>query len=185
MHRELLGILLISACFGAQLSNAAQSSARSATTPTDILDEVLVTGTRLSELKKAIVEAEDRFYARYNELNTAQLFDIECRVEAPLGTKIPQRWCLTKLQLRAKRDYAREYLQNLQSGSQFGYEGKPPDTNPDLVWALRYEDYIDNMLALLKQHPELRRLADEAEGAKRRFDAEYKRRLHGRFILVE
>jgi len=156
-----------------------------ATTPTDVLDEVLVQGTRLRELKKAIVVAEDRFYARYNELNKRDLFDIECRVEAPLGTKIPQRWCLTNVQLRARRDYAREYLQNLQSGSQFGYEGKPPDTNPDLVWASRYEEYTEIMLRLLKQHPDLRHLADEAEAAKKRFDAEYKRRLNGRLILVE
>lgn len=185
VHRELLGILLISACVGTQLCEAAQPGAESASTPKESLEEVLVTGTRLSELKKAVVEAEDRFYARYNELNTRNLFDIECRVDAPLGTKIPQRWCLTNVQLRAKRDYAREYLQNLQSGSQFGYEGKPPDTNPDLVWASRYKEYTDNMLRLLKQYPELRHLADEAEEARKRFDAEYSRRLKGRLILVE
>jgi hypothetical protein len=147
---------------------------------------VLVRGIRLRELKAAVVEAEDRFYARYNDLNKVAIFDIECRVEAPLGTRIPQRWCLTNIQLRAKRDYAREYLQNLQSATAFGGdEGKPPDTNPDLVWASRYEEYSDNMLQLLKQNPELRRLADEAEEARKRFNAEYTRRLNGRLILLE
>jgi len=160
--------------------------AESATTPTDVLDEVLISGTRLSELKKAVVAAEDRFYARYNELNKRDIFDIECQVDAPLGTRIPQRWCLTQVQLRAKRDYAREYLQSLQSATAFGgYEGKPPDTNPDLVWASRYKEYTDNMLRLLRQHPELRSLADEAEATRKRFDAEYKRRLNGRLLLVE
>lgn len=187
MHRELLGILMISACVGTQLCKAALPSAKSDTTPTEVLEEVLVSGTPLSELKKAIVEAEDRFYERYNQLNTVDLFDIECRVEAPLGTKIPRRMCLTKLQLRAKRDYAIEYLQNLQDMSKFGYDGlgKPPDTNPIAVWASRYEEYRDNMLGLLKLYPELRRLADEGEEARKRFDAEYKRRLKGRLILVE
>jgi hypothetical protein len=183
MHRNLLGILLISACVGAQPCTGAEP----ATAPTDVLEEVLVRGIRLRELKASVVEAEDRFYARYNNLNKVDIFDIECRVEAPLGTKIPQRWCLTNLQLKARREYAREYLLVLQDMAKFGYDGlgKPPDTNPEAVWASRYEEYKANMLQLLNQHPELRRLADEGEEARKRFDAEYKRRLNGRLILME
>jgi hypothetical protein len=188
MLREWIGILMTLECVGVQLCAAAQPIDKAATTPTELLDEVVVRGTRLSELKAAIVEAEDRFYARYNELNNVDVFDIVCTIDSPTGTKINQRVCLTKLQLNAKRDYAREYLQNLQDTTKYAGEspgpGKPPDTNPNAVWSVRYEEYRDNMLYLLSRHPDLRRLASEGEEAQKRFDAEYKRQLKGRLILV-
>lgn len=187
MHREWIGILMVSACVGAPLCTAAESIAKSLTVTAEVLDEVLIRGVRLRELEAAIVVAEDHFYARYNELNKVDDFDIECRVEAPLGTKIPQRLCLTKLQLTAKADLGREYLQSLQEMTKFGTEGtgKRPNTNPIAVWASRYDQYRDNMLTLLQMNPDLRRLAEEGEEARKRFEAEYKRRLKGRLILLE
>jgi hypothetical protein len=155
----------------------------------DLLDEVLVNGTRLRDLQAAVVKAEDRFYARYNELNKNDDFDIECRVEAPLGSKIPRRLCLTKVQLQAKTAYGREFLQSLQDMTRVpggsGGVGKPPDTNPAAIWGARYEEYRANMLSLLNNYPELRRLAGEGEAARKRFDDEYKRRLKGRLVLME
>jgi hypothetical protein len=35
------------------------------------------------------------------------------------------------------------------------------------------------MLSLLRKHPDLRRLAKEAENARKLFDSEYERRLEG------
>jgi hypothetical protein len=191
--KEWLGILLVSGCIGPQLCAAAQPAAKSTTTPSEVLDEVLVRGKRLNELKAAIVVAEDRFYARYNELNKVDIFDIECAVDAPIGTKIPQRLCLTKLQLNARSDHGREYLQNLQETTKHApgkgggslAPGKPPDTDPDVVWSARYDEYRNNMLDLLKQNRDLQRLAREGEDARKRYNAEYKRRLKGRLILVE
>jgi hypothetical protein len=176
MRREWLGILLISASVGVQQCVAAA--------PAEDLDEVLVPGTRLSEMKAAIAESEDRFYARYNELNEVDDFDIECRVDAPLGTRIPQRLCLTKLQLRARAAFGREYLQSLQElamviGGGQG-PGKPPDTNPVATWSSRYEDYRNNMLDLMKMNPDLQRLATQGEAARKRFEHEHKRRFKGR-----
>ena len=57
--------------------------------------------------------------------------------------------------------------------------GKPPDTDPRVVWAARYEEYKTNMLDLLKQNPDLRRLADKGEEARKRYDAEPERRREG------
>lgn len=61
------------------------------------LDEVLVTGdlTTLSGLHKAMVEAEERFYSRFNELNTDRNLDIRCRNEAPTGSQLKRRVCVT------------------------------------------------------------------------------------------
>jgi hypothetical protein len=180
MHRKWLGIL-ISGCLGTQLCAGAQPMAEVGTTPTDVLDEVLVRGARLSDLKAAIVEAEDRFYARYNELNTTNVFDIECVVDRRTGTKLKRRICLTKLQRKAMSDQGREYQHSLQDTTIYVDAGalglgKPPDTDPRVVWDARYEEFRNNMLDLLKQNPELRRLADESEEAGKRYDAERKRR---------
>jgi hypothetical protein len=126
-------------------------------------EEVLVRGTRLRDLRAAIVTAEDRFYEQYNALNKVDDFDIECIRDAHTGTRIPQRRCFARV-LR---------------------EAMPPNTDPAAVWAARYDEYRDNMLYLLKMHPELRHLASEGEAAQRRYDAEYRRRLKGRAVLFE
>src|SRR5687767_3099518 len=64
----------------------------------DALEEVIIEGDRdsLSAARKAIDEAEDRLYSRYNELNDADAYDIECAVEAPTGTLIKRRVCDAK-----------------------------------------------------------------------------------------
>jgi len=190
MAREWLGILMISTCIGAEVCAAAEPMmGKSPVTSAEDLDEVLVRSSRLSHLKAAIAEAEDRFYVRYNDLNKVDDFDIECAVDAPLGTKIPQRVCLTKVQLNAKAQYGLEYLLSLQAMAKFagGTQGlgKPPDINPTAVWDARYDEYKKNMLSLLEHHPDLRRLAREGEEAKERYDAEYKRRLKGRLMSGE
>lgn len=59
------------------------------------MDEIVVSGRldKLSEVQKAIVAAEDRAYARYNELNKSRMYDITCIVEAPIGTRLKNRNC--------------------------------------------------------------------------------------------
>jgi hypothetical protein len=59
------------------------------------LDEIIVSGGlgSLGSAWKAVIEAEDRFYARYNELNKDDAMDIECRFEQAIGTRIPKRTC--------------------------------------------------------------------------------------------
>jgi hypothetical protein len=62
------------------------------------LEEVLIEGNRnsLSSARKAIDDAEDRLYARFNELSEGDAFDIECSVEAPTGTLLKRRMCHVK-----------------------------------------------------------------------------------------
>lgn len=135
MGRKKLGVLvIIFGCSGAQWCEAAQLPATSATRASDLTDEVLVHGARLSDLNAALLAAEDQFYARYNELNKVDAFDIECTTDIRTGTKLPHRVCLTKLQRDAKAQNGSEYLQNLQDLTKvpdgtLGL-GKPPDTYP-------------------------------------------------------
>jgi len=186
MQCKWLGIVITLGCAVAGPSQAAQPSSDTGRTPLDVTDEVLVRGTRLRELKAAIVEAEDRFYARYNELNKVDKFDVECMQDAHTGTKLKQRRCFAKLQLEAKSLNGIETLQMRQE--QEGptpHPGRPPNTNPEGIWLAHYDEYRENMLYLLKMNPDLRRLAREGEDAQKRYDREHKRRLKGRLILIE
>lgn len=65
----------------------------------ETLDEVVVKGnlTSLSGLRAAIIAAEDRFYARWNELNADDQYDIQCRVEAPTGRRMFRRSCAPRV----------------------------------------------------------------------------------------
>ncbi|MEP7314513.1 MAG: hypothetical protein ABI859_18160 [Pseudomonadota bacterium] len=85
-------LLLTAVAIALSLSTTAPLLAKeaAAVTPSDVtgvksLDEVVVTGNleSLSAAKKAVVEAENRFYARYNDLNKDDRFDINCRMETP------------------------------------------------------------------------------------------------------
>jgi len=172
------------ACLAVQGAVGAQPDSASNPARTETTDEVLVRGTRLRELRAAIVEAEDRFYARYNELNKVDDFDIECAMDAHTGTLIKQRRCFTKLQLEARSQNGREVLQMFQDQAA-GLTGRPPNTDPEAVWLAHYDDYRDNILYLLKVHPELRRLARERDDAEKRYSTEYRRRLKGRLIHIE
>jgi hypothetical protein len=69
-------------------------------------DEFVVSGKpdNPEAVRKALVEAEDRFYARYNELNKDDEYDIVCRVEAPLGKRLRVRSCEPRFIEEATRD---------------------------------------------------------------------------------
>ncbi|RYG81027.1 hypothetical protein EON77_07880 [bacterium] len=62
------------------------------------MEEVVIKGRleRLAELRKAIDAAEDRAYARYNELNDDDAYDIECTDRAPTGRRLTGRYCEPK-----------------------------------------------------------------------------------------
>ena len=61
----------------------------------DTLGEVMVEGTRRQQqqMRLELQRIETRFYARYNELNTDDEFDIDCADEALTGTAFRNRSC--------------------------------------------------------------------------------------------
>jgi hypothetical protein len=191
---------LVLACLAMPVAATEQPATAPDSSRSEAIDEVLVRGTRLRELRAEIVAAEDRFYARYNELNKVDDFDIACAEDAHTGTRIPRRRCFTKVQQDAKAQHGLEVLQMFQQQSGSGPAdpsqsdarsagmtavGRPPNTDPVAVWEARFDEYRDNMLYLMKMHPELRRMAREAEKAQRRYDDEHRRRLRGRLLLIE
>lgn len=151
------------------------------------LDEVVVRGTRLSELRSAIVKAEDRFYARYNEINQIRDFDIDCIMDAPTGMKKKFRRCRTHLEVRARTEEAGDILERLQRHTSVVDGGDPVSARTvsiDIMsaYAGREEQFRQHFLKLVNTHPELRALLNEREEAEARYERERARRSRGRLI---
>lgn len=59
------------------------------------LDEFVVSGKRLDVLRKELLKSEDEFFDRYNILIGRKEYQVHCRNEQPLGSRIPRRYCRT------------------------------------------------------------------------------------------
>jgi len=201
MGPQWIVIATFAACLQGLHCDAAMPGVDGDAVKPEVTDEVLVRGTRLSDLRRAVVEAENRFYEQYNALNKVDDYDVECFKDLRTGTRIPRRICLTRLQLESMSRHGREVLEMFQQQApvdefvpgQAGDPGpagmtavgRPPNTDPVAIWLARYDDYRDNMLYLLKMNPGLQRLAQAGEDAKRRYEAERNRRMAGRLAVIE
>jgi hypothetical protein len=135
------------------------------------LDTVLVEGTR-AELNKTLQEmvlSEDRFFKRYNELNTKDDFDMMCFREARVGTRFQRRYCLAVYMDKALEKEGRDqayYLKDLYVGADVGgisyslkndppmLRGPPPVPSIIMIEARRKE-FKQNMRDVVAKHPEL------------------------------
>jgi hypothetical protein len=131
--------------------DAASAPPVSGTTNAGETDEVIVSANRLWQIRKAMIETEDRFYARYNKLNADGDFDMICGVSAPLGTRIQSRRCQVSFVIDAQFTAANAELTG-------GFA--PP---PELVLLERYDEYRRHALRIINNDPELRRLIRQRE----------------------
>lgn len=105
MNRISRGLSLVFAVCGAGAALAAVQDAVPDSTLERVviaereLDEVVITARKdsLKSLGMALIEAEDRFYERWNTLNDDDGMDILCRVEAPTGSRVDRRRCMPRL----------------------------------------------------------------------------------------
>lgn len=176
MNMRWTWALIAGAAFLAPTCGAVEAAAARPAAASGVSEEVVVHGTALWALREDVIKAEDRFYARYNELNKVDDFDVECKWSAPTGSHIQQRGCLTRLAMRADQVYASDYVNFLQGA------GPMPDNDPHMVLLDRYTEFKENVLYLLKTSPELRRLVRERAEAVKRYNDERRRRFKGRLL---
>jgi hypothetical protein len=149
--RALLRIPLLLFLCGAALPGGAATAE---------LNEVAVIGKKPRELKREAIAAEDRFYERYNMLNTRDDFDIHCRMDKATGTNVPQRQCRIQFLADAGAMDGREFYMGLTNGS--GARGvNTPNARLLPLWLQRREEYLQAARALLEKDPELMALATE------------------------
>lgn len=141
--------------------------------PLEELDEAKVKATKLWQIRENMVALEEQFFARYNELNKNDDYDVHCSSEAPLGTRFKKRVC---------RIAYHEDAQAAEAQALLGGYSAPPAS---MVLLARYSDYEKNALAVINSDVRLRRLVREREELEKRYIAERKRRFKGKWILFE
>lgn len=94
-----LGLVVIAAAlfvtaFGIHIALGADEPASARSEPAvPPGDEIIVRGKALEGLKLRIERAEDDVYARFNEINSDDSYDIHCYERAPAGSRIKKRVC--------------------------------------------------------------------------------------------
>jgi hypothetical protein len=85
-------------------------------------DQVIVEGKRgdLIKAAKEVQLLEQRFFQRYNELNTKKNYAVRCYNEAPTGTRFKQKYCKPVYQTNAEAAEAREFMTALGRGASAG-----------------------------------------------------------------
>jgi hypothetical protein len=141
-----------SAAFCRPLADAALIFAAVLCVPTDAtaqprqtIEEVIVRGRSYGELRAQIRIRQDAVFARFNEINSDDAFDIECKMEPRLESHILERSCLSNSWREQSANYAKAWLR--------GARGEPDSISAD------YRGEQLRMQALLKE--EMRRLAYE------------------------
>ena len=113
MQTFIRSLLLLFACHSVVIAQAPRVSENSSSeNNTGVIEEVTVIGMRdILSLQKQVYLAEDRFYELFNKLNTDDLYDVRCRWQAPIGTRIKRRQCFPNFYQKATADYADAFLE--------------------------------------------------------------------------
>jgi hypothetical protein len=93
----------------------AQEGARPGPADPAPIEEIVVLGKALEELRIRIELAEDAFYARFNEINSNDRFDIHCYERPATGSRIQGRTCLSNAWREAGQEAANAIVRDLQS----------------------------------------------------------------------
>lgn len=143
--------------------------------PDSDLDEVTVSGERvkIEALRREIVQLEDRFYDRYNELNTIDDFDIHCIEEARTGTRFIKRSCRAVYQEQALAEEGQaafKILQRIRGPGPTVADSGPP-VPATVTIERRLPEYKKNLEEVARRDPELTRLLEERARVIERYDA--------------
>ena len=91
--------------------------------PVEEPDEIIVRAKPLSRYRAEIEVARDEMVRLFNEANEDDENDVQCRYEAPTGSRIPVRVCFSAAQDRASANAARAFLQALSDANGSAAEG--------------------------------------------------------------
>lgn len=169
MTRQWIALLVVAFCcrpavFAQEVMGPPKPTPRpgaTATTPgAEPLPEVEIRGTRarLRELRDEIVRLEDKFYQRFNELNTDDQYDVHCNMEKPTGTLLKYRVCRPVFVETATSEEAKAFLG--------GYTVTPAN----MVIMAKYPDFEKAALAVINKDRDLRRLIRERDAVEARYE---------------
>lgn len=158
------------------------ASAAEGTEHVEQLEGVEVYGSppELASQRQAITDAENRFYARYNELNLNDDFDVNCRVEARTGTRLTSRTCRPLYQEDAVQEGAKLAVEIRQKAQSYGGQALLGANTPPVPAAVaitaRRGEFERNMRNVVRRHPELVMLLEERAAAAEALERATRRR---------
>jgi hypothetical protein len=114
------------------------------------------------QLQKEYRDAEEAFYARFNEVNSSDNFDISCRTRVPLGSRKRERTCQAKFLWDYEEEVAEEFTRTGGSGIR--------KTSSSQLKA-QQEEVRQEMSTAIEQHPEVGQAFARLAQAKRHYEA--------------
>jgi hypothetical protein len=182
-------IFFLSTCV-AGLSRAQEVSPAvgGVTTSQEELDQVIVRGgpKALAALRQEMIRLEERYFERYNELNTIDDFDVHCDAETSAGTKLKRRRCQANYMRDALAAEAQGHLEfikkndNRKEASERALAGLPP-ADPTVIGSLPQpavvdieilrKNYQQNLIDVSKKDPELTKMLSDLSGLNKRYEA--------------
>jgi hypothetical protein len=115
-------LLGCAACAAGLASAQAPERGGSAQAPA-VGDEIIVEGRGVGALRAEIIRAQEVVFARFNDINSDDEFDIRCEMEVPLGSRIPRRVCRANYWREVEVDIAQEAVRWMQ-GSAYSAPGQ-------------------------------------------------------------
>lgn len=170
--------LALAALAGAPLTASAVEALSPASVDRE-LEEIVVNARKdsLSSLRLAIIAAEDRFYERWNTLNDDDALDVQCRTEAPTGSRLTRRTCAPLLLDEVSRDEA------LLLFSRSGLGGNMTVRSVGELQDMAAAELKRRTLPLLETDQELRLALLERAKLQQLFDDLHRVKFEHRFVV--
>jgi hypothetical protein len=108
-------IFVAAVCAAAGLGRAAADTEATPAAETARADEeIIVRGRAYGDLRRQIQRAEELVYARFNDINSDDKFDIHCFERPMLGSRIRERVCQSNSWREQDANYAQAFLMQLR-----------------------------------------------------------------------
>src|SRR5688572_19130538 len=78
--------------------------------PQSTIEEIIVRGRGYAELREQIRIRQDALFARFNEINSDDGFDIHCKMEPAYGSRILERRCLSNSWRELEANFGQAWL---------------------------------------------------------------------------
>ena len=171
-------VTFLSASTSAQDDSARQDRMQAARLPYEVV--VTPTITR-SDLRKLIVDVEDDFFAKFNELNIDDDYDIACYKEKITMSHITTRICEPWFMIKARADASAEMTYRLGTTFATGPFGAAVGSQPaPMIYSVRemrkkmageYETLQDRMEQFTRSNIEFRSIGNALAELKSRMES--------------
>jgi len=118
----------------------------------------------LSRLRQELYDAEEAFYAAFNSVNSDDEFDVECKNEAPLGSRRKEHACKADFLWKYEAEAATRYSSRI--------DGEGGGGLPSSAQLGKKQEQLRNMLsAAISDDPEVQRSFALLAKAKKNYEA--------------